>query len=117
MNMAVVPAVEVKDPISPSVVEHRLEAAVHEETRELLYCYNYIYYQFDVPSGKNWARSYLDEIKRVSLFLQEGMTVTDADAQRVMGYLTLRFRQIDMLSKKGYVSIWPKDSGAVEHRG
>ena len=115
--MAVVPTVEVKDPISPSVVEHRLEAAVHEETRELLFCYNYIYYQFDVTGGKIWARSYLDEIKRVSLFLPEGTTTTDADAQRVIGYLTLRFRQIDMLGNEGYVSIWPKDSEAVGHRG
>lgn len=114
--MPVVPAVEVKDPVSPSLVEHRLEAALHEETRELLFCYNYIYYKFDVPGGMIWARSYLHDIKRASLFLPKGMPIADAGAQRVLGYLTLRFRQIDMLGKDGYVPIWPRgaEEGQIE---
>jgi hypothetical protein len=107
LSVAVVPAVEVKDPICPSVVEHRLETALHEETREVLHHYNYLYYQFDVPAGKIWARSYLDEIERASLFLPRGTKIEDADAERVLGYLKLRFRQIDMLETDGYVTIWP----------
>lgn len=102
------PAVEIKDPITPNLVEHRLESAIHEDTGELLFHYNYIYYQFDVPAGKIWARSYLDDITRSSLFLPEGMKITDTDAERALGYLTLRFSQIDMLGNNGYLPIWPK---------
>ncbi len=106
-----------EDPISPSAIEHRLEAAVSEETRELLYYYNYIRYQFDMPGGEIWARSYLDDIERVSLFLPKGMKITSPDAERVMGYLTLRFNKVDMLGQDGYVTIWPKNDGPQKVAG
>ena len=108
LKVAVVPAVEIKDPITPNLVEHRLESAVHEDTRELLFYYNYIYYQFDVSAGRICARTYLDDITTSSLFLPDGMKITDKDAERALGYLTLRFNQIDMLGNDGYVPVWPK---------
>jgi hypothetical protein len=104
-----VPAIEVKDAIAPTVVEHRNEAALHAETRELLYSYNYFYYRFDVAGGEVWARSYLDETDHVSLFLPKGMELADEDAQRVLSYLILRFPRIQMLTEAGYVTVWPKD--------
>jgi hypothetical protein len=97
----------VSDPISPSVIEHRLEAASHEETGELLFRYNYLYYQFDVTAGRIWARSYLDDIKRASLFLPADVRIDHPDAKNVMGYLALRFERIDMLGEAGYVNVWP----------
>ena len=107
--MPVVPAIEVKDPITPSVVEHRFEAAVHASTRELLHSYNYLYYRFDVSEGEIWARSYLDEIDHASLFLPKGMDLSHPDAERVLTYLAWRFPHIQMLGETGYVPVWPKD--------
>ena len=107
--MPSLPIIEVKDPISPSVVEHRLEAALHAETRELLHCYNYLYYRFDVGDGEIWARSYLDEIDHASLFLPKGMDLSHADAKRVLTFLGWRFQRIQMLGDAGYETVWPED--------
>ena len=107
--MTVVPHVDVTDPITPSLVEHRVEGALHAETGELLFHYNYLYYQFDVPAGRIWARSYLDDIKRASLFLPGDMATDHADAQTVLGYLTRRFNRIETLGEAGYVKLWSRN--------
>jgi hypothetical protein len=106
--MAVVPHVDLSDPISPTLIEHRVEAASHAETGAPLFHYNYLYYQFDLPSGTIWARSYLDDIKRVSLFLPSNMRSDHAEVRKCLSYLALRFQQVDGLDEAGYVKIWPQ---------
>lgn len=104
-------AEEEKDAITPTLIEHRVDSGAHERTGEVLYHYNYLYYRFDAD-GEIRARSYLDEIDKVSLFLPRGMDLEHPDAKRVLGYLIRRFRRIEMLDKTGYVAIWPKHDGA-----
>ena len=67
-----IPLAEEKDAITPTLIEHRVDSGAHERTGEVLYHYNYLYYRFDAD-GEIWARSYLDEIDKVSLFLPQGM--------------------------------------------
>lgn len=105
--MAVVPVVELQDPISPSSVEHCVDAGVDEQTRELLFHCNYLRYRFDVHDGTIAARSYLDEIEKVSLQLPKGMSLAHPDAERVLEYLKRRYRRVEMLHQEGYVSVWP----------
>jgi hypothetical protein len=108
---------EIKDPIVPSVVDHRHEAAVHKGTRELLFRYNYLYYRFDVSDGEIWARSYLEEIDHASLFLPKGMTLSHPDAKRVLTFLACRFPRVQMLGESGYVTVWPKDGETDQSSG
>jgi hypothetical protein len=101
-------AEEEKDPIIPTLIEHRVDSGVHERTREVLYHYNYFYYRFDADAGEIWARSYVDEIQKVSLYLPQGVDLEHTDVRRVLGYLTRRFQRVEMLGEAGYVAIWPK---------
>lgn len=105
--MAVVPFIELEDPISPKLIEHEIDAAWHAETRELLHCYNFLSYRFETRDGEIRARSYLDDVQNASLFLPQGMEISHPDAQRVLGYLTRRYPRVQMLGTTGYETVLP----------
>jgi hypothetical protein len=105
--MPVVPAIDWEDPITPKSVEHKVDAAKHAETGEVLYHYNFLSYRFESSEGEIRARSYLDDIKTASLFLPKGMELSHPDAQRVIAYLSQRYASIQTLGAADYETVRP----------
>ena len=93
--------VELKDPISPSLLEHRTDAAACEETGEIAYYYNHLYYEFEVSAGCISAVSYLEHIRRAIVTVPDGLDKDHADVSKVLAYLKLRFADIEARDESG----------------
>jgi hypothetical protein len=97
-----------QDPIQPTAIEHRCEELHHATTLEQHY--NYLVYHFESEGAYFWARAYLDEISKVSLF---GPLESRANriptggvlSEPVLAYLRRRFRTVQTLQSDGYRAI------------
>ena len=85
-----------QDPVQPTAIEHKCDED------------NYIVYHFDGDGAYFWARTYLDDIKTVSLYgpfenratmKPIGVSVNDA----VLVYLQRRFSKVELLRDDGAV--------------
>ena len=94
-------SVQLTDTVSPTLVEHRVEAAKDPETSEWLYYYNYIYYEFAVSAGRISALSYLPTGEQVHVTAPVGMRIDAADVENVLAYLKLRFVNIGVHDEAG----------------
>ena len=87
-----------KDPIQPSTIQHGLDEARHPsngsgEPGTLEFCYNYLDYQFQTPSGAIHARSYLDNIKRVTIHPRPEQ-MAEPLLEDIKAYLARRYRVV-----------------------
>lgn len=104
----------VEDAIQPFKISHDIDE-FREGTR-LLERYNYIVYEFEDEGGYMWARTYLDEADRVSIYgpFADRGRMGDVDAPQlkdaVIAYLKRRFHQIDRFTADpnapAYETIW-----------
>jgi hypothetical protein len=81
-----------------ATVFHELDEARHPPTTAgadgaLEYRYNFLRYEFATPSGTVHARSYLDQIKRVSIHLEPHQRNEPLIAQ-IERYLARRYRVV-----------------------
>jgi hypothetical protein len=95
-----------QDPVQPTAIEHKCDEVF--VGNELEQRYNYIVYHFDGDGAYFWARTYLDDIKTVSLYgpfenratmKPIGVSVNDA----VLVYLQRRFSKVELLRDDGAV--------------
>lgn len=93
------------DPIAPTSIEHFVDEDIDPETGVTHFYYNYLVYTFAHPQGETFARSYLDEIQKVALYLPKGVTETDPIVVRIIDYLARRYGSVQRLTDKGYVDI------------
>ena len=99
--MAVRQLIEVTDPISPTLIEHRVDAARDPETGRMAHYYNHIHYEFAVPAGRVEALTYMDNTKLVIVTVPDGMGIDNTHAKNILAYLELRFERIDVRDESG----------------
>jgi hypothetical protein len=97
-----------EDPIHPTAIEHRCEEIVSGGKLEQRY--NYIVYHFECGGVYFWARTYLDDIRTVSLHgpLESRATRRPTGGsfdEAVLAYLKRRFANVQALQKDGYAPI------------
>jgi hypothetical protein len=110
------------DLITPTTIVHDVDEALNPDNRYVSHYYNYIDYFFKVQGGVIRARTYLDRIKKVTIYLPEGMELEHSDALRVLQYLVRRYSEIRRPEKGGDVRIdvaqtFAKRLGPVRGRG
>jgi hypothetical protein len=93
--------VELTDPVVPTSIAHRVDAAKCPETGEMAHYYNYIHYEFAVPAGRVEALAYMDDTKRAIVTVPNGLGVDNAPTKDILAYLQLRFEQIEVRDKAG----------------
>lgn len=98
--------VDETDEAPPSEIEHKCEE-IFEGTR-LLQRYNYLVYHFERDGRYFWARSYLDDIQRVSVHgpfdSRKAMKVVPGSIDEVVfAYLRRRYPRVETLGGAGYV--------------
>jgi hypothetical protein len=97
-----------QDPVGPVTMEHRCEELFSGDRLEQRY--NYIVYHFDCDGAYFWARTYLDDVKTVSLFgpFENRTTMKPIDGSfdaAVLAYLRRRFRNVQTLLGGQYTPI------------
>ena len=97
-----------EDPIGPTAIEHKCEEILYGE--KLQERYNYIVYHFECDGAYCWARTYLDDVKTVSLFgpFENRTTMNPTGApfsDAVLAYLKRRFRIVQALKHDAYAPI------------
>jgi hypothetical protein len=93
--------VQVQDPVSPALVERREEALTNPPTGRVAFYLNCIYYQFDPPAGRIAALSLRENPWHEKVTAPNGLQPDHADAEKVLGHLKLRFREVEMLDEAG----------------
>ena len=93
-----------QDPITPTLIEHRCEEIF--VGGQLSEHYNYFRYHFAAFGAHCWARSYVDEIHRVTIYGAFDGPMNGANPIRpvanqplidaVRTYLSRRYRQVDV---------------------
>ncbi|HEY4986631.1 MAG TPA: hypothetical protein VII39_08435 [Bradyrhizobium sp.] len=96
------------DPIQPTAIEHKCDDIHNGDMLEQQY--NYLVYHFDSDGAYFLAKTYLDDVRTVSLHgpfaSRTELRPTGAPlCERVLTYLRRRFRTIQILQKDGFVSI------------
>lgn len=99
--MAVRQLIEVIDPVSPSLIEHRTDALRDAETGEMVQYYNHIHYEFAVPAGQVEALTYMDNTKLAIVTVPDGMGIGNAHAENILAYLQHRFEQLEVRDESG----------------
>lgn len=94
-----------EDPIVPTSIEHFVDEDIDPESGLTHFYYNYLIYTFAHPQGEVFARSYLDEIQKVALYLPKGVSEKDPIVARVIAYLARRYDSIQRLTDAGYVDV------------
>jgi len=100
------------DVTEPTTIEHKCEEMFVGGALEQKY--NYIVYHFDANGAYIWARTYVEEIKTVSVHGPFESRTTRELIQgpldpAVLSYLKRRFKTIKALRSEGYVTIWSGD--------
>jgi hypothetical protein len=99
----------VTDPVLPTLIEHRVDAATDPESGRFAYFYNYIHYEFDVSAGRISALSYLHDIGRAIVTAPMGTVIGAADVANVLAYLQLRFEVVVVRDEAGNeLLVWPR---------
>ena len=98
----------VDDVIQPSKIEHLVDESYRAGTKDLLYRYNFLRYEFRHPAGAIWARSYLDTIEHVAIYPPAGVGFDDDTVKRAVAYLSRRYADVRHLTDAGYESIFKK---------
>jgi hypothetical protein len=93
-----------QDPITPTLIEHRCEELF--VGGQLSEHYNYLRYHFAAFGAHCWARSYMDDIQRVTIYGPFDGPMTGVDPIRpvenqalivaVRSYLARRYRQVEI---------------------
>lgn len=102
--------VRTEDPIRPTVIRHQVEEIFHGA--KLQERYNYIVYEFEQDGAFRWARTYLDEIRKVAIYGPFGGRDDHREVEApdfrdaVLAYLKRRFFEIQELGDSGYMTIW-----------
>jgi hypothetical protein len=96
------------DPIEPTAIEHKCEEILDGDKLEQWY--NYIVYHFDFDGVYFWARTYLDDIRTVSLHgpFESRATMNPINGsldETVLAYLKRRFWTVQTLQSDGYAPI------------
>jgi hypothetical protein len=99
--MAVQQLIPVTDPIAPTLIEHRVDAAKYPDTGEMAHYYNYIHYEFAAPAGKVEALTYLHDPELVIVTVPDGTGIDCTDAKNVLAYLQLRFERVEVRDESG----------------
>lgn len=105
------------DKIQPIKISHHVDEIT--EGDRLLERYNYVVYEFENDDGFLWARAYLDEIHKVSIYgpFTDRSKKTKANAPdleaAVVEYLKRRFHRIDGFnpdenSGDAYETMWSR---------
>ena len=97
-----------QDLVQPIAIEHRCEEIVIGGKLEQRN--NYIIYHFDCGGVYFWARTYLDDIRTVSLHgpfeSKATMRPTNGSSdEAVLAYLKRRFGNVQTLQNNGYAPI------------
>ncbi|WP_428406983.1 hypothetical protein [Hyphococcus sp.] len=108
------------DRLTPVRIEHLCEE-IHADGA-LEQKYNYLAYHFEMDDRYLWARAYLDEIDKVSIFgpfdsEQTRNPVSDGAFENLtVEYFKRRFDVIEKLSEEagGYVVVWKAEGAAGE---
>ena len=106
--MAVSEVYTPEDSITPSKVEHRFDEGFDADTQTCLFRYNFLCYEFAHPKGAIRARSYVDTMDHVAIYLPEGVGLEDETVQHVVAYLRRRYPDVQRLTSTGYESIVAK---------
>jgi len=99
----------IDDPIAPVLIEHRRDEYGGQFDQAN---YNYLTYRFVDGGALVSARAYLDEPWRVSVFSPQALAppLRDVDApelfDRVLLFLTRRFKVIETLGPEGCRLVW-----------
>ena len=96
------------DAIEPTAIEHKCDDI--RDGARLEQQYNYLVYHFDSDGAYFLAKSYLDDVRTVSLHgpfasRTELRPTGGVPCERVLSYLRRRFRTIQILQKTGYATI------------
>lgn len=105
------------DPVAPNRIEHCVDEILFPPAPQ---SYNYIRYHFQVENEMISARTYLDNIEEVSVFIslekktQRNRGYRYAFYDNVLLYLSRRFAFIKILSENGYELVWQSKPVAAE---
>jgi hypothetical protein len=99
--MAVRQLIEVTDPVLPTLIEHRVDAARDPETGRMAHYYNHIHYEFALPAGRAEALTYMDNTKLAIVMVPDGMGIDNTHAKNILAYLQLRFERIEVRDESG----------------
>lgn len=97
------------DLILPVRITHECERIWNGNSLEQEY--NYLVYEFDTDRHSYWARSYLDDINKVSIFgpfrpnTRNPAPGKQEIDERVLAYFRRRYRKLQRLGSNGYVAI------------
>lgn len=107
-----------QDLIAPIRVEHRVEFGDRsgEAPVQFGHYYNYLFYVFAEDGGHAEAVHYLDEEARVSLRHLEPPDLLSGFAQRVLVFLTMRYRTVVVASEGREAPLPPEIADAVAAR-
>lgn len=99
------------DDALPSEIEHKCEEVPGDDAHPQTY--NYFVYHFIRNGRYFWARSYVNDIGRVSVYgpfdSRETMkAVSGSLDDAVLAYLRRRYRRIETLTSRGYVEVAAK---------
>lgn len=93
-----------QDPIAPTLIEHRCEEIFIQGRLDERY--NYLRYHFAAFGAHCWARSYLDDHQRVTIYGPFDGPMTGADpitpidnhalVEAARSYLSRRYRQVEI---------------------
>ena len=97
-----------QDALQPTAIEHRCEEILSGGKLEQIY--NYIIYHFEREGAYFLARTYLDDIRTVSLHgpFETRATMRPTNGcfdEAVLAYLKRRFRNVQTLRDGGYAPI------------
>ena len=92
-------------PVKPVRIEHSVDAAVDATTGAVEHRYNFLDYYFAHSAGEIRARTYLDEIEKVALYLPDGASFADDSVKAVVAYLRFRFQTVERLTPGGYAPV------------
>ena len=97
------------DPILPVRITHECERIWNGNSLEQEY--NYLVYEFDTELHSYWARSYLDDINKVSIYgpfrsnkREPALGKQEID-ERIVAYFRRRYRKLQGLGSNGYIVI------------
>lgn len=100
---------EDEDPILPVSITHQCEQIWAGDSLEQEY--NYLVYEFETEKHSYWARAYLDDMKKVSVYgpfrpgTRDPAPWTKKIDERILAYLRRRYSKLQKLGLSGYVTI------------
>ena len=89
----------------PSKIEHLVDTDFDPKTGECEYYYNHLVYTFEHEGTQITARSYLDNIREVSILQCPNDIDIEKELSGILAYLRMRYETIKQLGPDGYFEI------------